>query len=121
MMLLAVFILIFYETTFGNPDDLKVKFPDKYVIKNGDSFEVKILENKSSGYTWTAEIRNKEIVELVGEENMDFKKNEKGADKLHVFKFRGMKKGETMLTFALEKRGKKVEPIKIKTMVVDVI
>ncbi|MCM1989844.1 protease inhibitor I42 family protein [Oceanirhabdus seepicola] len=121
MMLLAVFILVFYETTFGKSDDLRIKFPDKYVIKNGDSFEIKILENNSSGYTWAVAIRDKETVQLVGEENKHHKKNEKGADKLHIFKFKGMKKGETMITFTLERRGEKKEPIKLKTMIVKVM
>ena len=120
-MLLAVFILVFYETTFGNSEDLRIKSPDKYVIKNGDSFEIKILENHSSGYAWAVTIRDKKTVELVGEENKHIKKNEKGADKLHIFKFKGMKKGETILTFTLEKRGEKKEPIKLKTMIVNVM
>jgi len=121
MMLLAVFILIFYETTFGNPEDFRVKVPDKYVIKNGDSFQIKILENYSSGYTWAVAIKDKKTVKLVGEENNNLEKNEKGADKLHVFEFKGIKKGKTILTFTLEKRGEKKESIKTKTMFVDVI
>ncbi len=121
MMLLAVLILVFYETSLGNTDDSREKFPDKYVINNGDSFEIKIIENYSSGYTWVMAIKDKETVELIGEENKELKKNEKGADKLHIFRFKGIKEGETMITFTLEKRGEKKAPIKLKTIIVNVV
>ncbi|WBW98239.1 protease inhibitor I42 family protein [Oceanirhabdus sp. W0125-5] len=120
MMLLAVFILIIYETTFGNPDDFTLKSPDKYVIKKGDFFQIKILENNSSGYTWAVEIGDKDTIELIEEEKKDIEKNKKGADKLHIFKFKGLKKGVAILTFSLEKKGEKIEPIKIKTVFIEV-
>lgn len=74
----------------------------KHMVSGGIE-EIKLIENRSTGYTWHCSIENKNIVQIVSDKYKAFehKGDAGGIRGIHSWKFVGLQKGITKVKFKL--------------------
>lgn len=67
--------------------------------KKSENLKITLEENGTTGYTWSYEIKNTDILQFVNDEVKADKSGKAGAPGKHIFEFSGVKKGETTIVF----------------------
>ncbi len=74
---------------------------EKKEIPKGETSEIRLEANKTTGYTWHYKIENKDIARVVSDryEESDSKKEVLGAPGERILEVKGLKQGETFIEF----------------------
>ena len=67
--------------------------------KEAQNLELKLDENPTTGYTLSYEIKDKDIVSVASDEYKADDTDKTGAGGVHTYVIKGLKEGETTITF----------------------
>ena len=90
----------------------------KEAITLNNEGTIKLKTNAGIPYTWKYEIEDEEIVKYIGKKEKIKHKNMTGSETELYYKFKGLKKGETIVTFNfvnfVDNKAEKTEKYKVK-------
>lgn len=100
------------QTGYGQAADKPLKLTEKdsekaISVKVGDAFEVVLKENPTTGFLWTVDAMDKEILDQVGEKDYKADSNAIGAGGVMTMRFRALAKGQTKLKLIYHRMGEK--------------
>jgi len=117
LLLISIFSLL----VFSGCTAKKMVLPSGSEVE-GDKLTITLEENPTTGYVWTLKVGTDNIVMLESDEYIPVQTsaNVVGSGGKHVWNFKGVSKGETMLTFKYYRPWEK-EDTAIETRIFTVI
>lgn len=117
LLLISIFSLL----VFSGCTAKKMVLPSGSEVE-GDKLTITLEENPTTGYVWTLKIGTDNIVKLESDEYIpvETSANVVGSGGNHVWNFKGVSKGETILTFKYYRPWEK-EDTAIETRIFTVI
>jgi inhibitor of cysteine peptidase len=79
-------------------------------VASGETFEVRLPAQPGTGYGWTVEELDGEVIALVDDRLIAAGEKELGAKEAHVFHFKARARGETRLRFDYRRPWEAEEP-----------
>lgn len=108
-VLLSVALLLISAALIGcsgaSADMIYGRDDTQISVKAGDTFTIRLEENPTTGYAWTADISDQTVVELAKEEYKQESAEEDivGAGGVKELTFKALKKGEAAVTLKYER------------------